>query len=162
MSLGVNKSKIFLSLKDGKIALKKRSGEIALYDFIEGYLVELKKVDREFKGEIVPYWYIDLQDNKGDIYSLAIHYNSGVAKSIINSLGSVEDLGLIRIETYLKDEFTKAVVYNNGERLNWKYTDLPPVEMVKVGDKTIKDESKRMELFNNLASEISGKVSRVI
>jgi hypothetical protein len=162
MSLGVNKSKIFLSLKDGKISLKKRSGEIALYDYIEGYLVEIKKVDREFKGEIVPYWYIDLQDNKGDIYSLAIHYNSGVAKSILNSLGSVETLGIVRIETYLKDEFTKAVVYNNGERLNWRYTELPPVEMVKVGDKTVKDESKRMELFNNLASEISGKVSKVI
>lgn len=162
MSLGTNKKKIYLSLKEGRIALKKRSGEVALYDYIEGSLVDIKKIDREFKGEIVPYWYIDLQDNRGDIYSLAIHYNSGVAKSIINSLGSVEELGLIRIETYLKDEFTKAIVYNNGERLNWKFTELPPVEMVKVGDKTVKDESKRMELFNNLASEISGRVSRVI
>lgn len=162
MSLGNNKQKIYLSLKDGKIALKKRSGEASLYDYIEGYLVGINKVDREFKGEIVPYWYIELQDNKGEIYSLAIHYNSGVAKSIINSLGSVETLGIVKIETYKKDEFTKAVVYNNGERLNWKFTELPPVETVKVGDKTVKDETKRMELFNNLASEISGRVSRVI
>lgn len=159
MSLGVKPKIIYLSIKDGKINCKTARG-VVNYDYVEGSLVNVEKRERDFNsGETVFYWYIDLQDNKGEIYSLALSYNSGVAKSILNSLASVDKFGIIRIEAYLKDGFSKVSVYNNGERLNWRYSELPPVDLIQVGDKTVKDESKRMDLFNQIAESIVRKVS---
>lgn len=162
MSLGVKQAKSYLNIKEGKIIHKTGAGKEALYDFIEGYLVDITKRDREFKGETVVYWYFDIQTETGEIYSLSIHYSSGVAKSILNALGSAEVLGKIRIETYQSGDFTKAIVYNNGERLSWKYSELPPLEEIKVGDKLVKDDSKRMDLFNQMAQDIVNKINRII
>lgn len=162
MSLGIKQGKIYLNIKQGKIVHRTGTGQEALYDFIEGSLVDITQRDREFKGETVVYWYFDIQTETGEIYSLSIHYSSGVAKSILNALGSAEVLGKIRIETYQSGDFTKAVVYNNGERLSWKYSELPPLEEVKVGDKLVKDDSKRMELFNRMAQEIVTKINTLI
>jgi len=161
MSLGVKQRKTYLNIKDGKIALKQPNGELALYDSIEGSLVGLRKQPRAFKGETVIYWYIDLQDEDGETYSLSLHYNSGVAKAILNSLASADTLGRIKIETYLKNEFTKTLVYNNGEKLSWKYAELPPLEILEVGGKIIKDDSKRMRFFEGIAEEIINKVNPV-
>jgi hypothetical protein len=161
MSLGVKQKKTYLNIKDGKIALKKPNGETALYDSIEGSLVGITKLPREFKGEPVTYWYFDIAEPGGETYSLGLHYNSGVAKAILNSLASAETLGRIKIETYLKNEFTKTSVYNNGERLSWKYAELPPLEILEVGGKIIKDDSKRMRFFEGIAEEIINKVNPV-
>lgn len=155
MSLGIKHKKTYLSIKDGKITLKRPDGEKALYDSIEGSLVGISKQRREFNGEPVIYWYIDLRDESGELYSLSLPYSSGVAKAILNSLASVESFGNIKIETYLKGEFTKTQVYNNGEKLSWKYRELPPVETIKLGEKTVKDDSKRMELFEQIAETIN-------
>lgn len=161
MSLGVKQKKTYLNIKDGKIAVRRPDGAQALYDYIEGSLTGIKKQPRAFKGETVTYWYFDLEGDGGETYSLGLHYNSGVAKAILNSLASADTLGRIKIETYLKNDFTKTLVYNNGEKLNWKYTELPPVETVELGGKTVKDDSKRMELFEEIAGELVNKVNRV-
>jgi hypothetical protein len=162
MSLGVKQNKIYLNIKEGKISHKSQTGEESLYDYVEGSLVGISKRDREFKGETVVYWYIDLLGETGELYSLSIHYSSGVAKAILNSLASVDVLGKIRIETYQSGDFTKTIVYNNGERLNWKYPELPPIEDLRIGDKIIKDDSKRMILFNEIAQDLVNKVNIVI
>lgn len=133
-NLGVKKSKIYLNIKEGKIVHRATTGAEALYDYVEGNLVGITKKEREFKGESLLYWYLDIEADNGDIYSLSAPYNSGVVKAILNSLASVENLGRVKIETYQKGDFTKAVVYNNGERLSWKYSELPAIEEVKVGD----------------------------
>lgn len=159
MSLGVKQSKTYLNIKEGKIVHKQSSGEEAMYDFIEGTLIGISKKDREFKGETVVYWYIDLKTESGEIYSLALTYSSGVAKGILNSLASTETLGMIRIETYLSGDFTKVVVYNNSEKLAWRYPELPPIEEVKVGGKTVKDDSNRMRLFEQIAKELTDKIN---
>lgn len=158
MSLGVKSEKTFLNIKNGKILYRKLSGEELFYDFVEGKLVDITHRLREFKGEQIKYWYIDLEAEGGVTYSLSLHYTSGVAKSIFNALASADTLGTIKIETYQSGEFTKAVVYNNGERLSWKYKELPPIEEVKVGDKIIKDDTRRMFFFAELAKELKRKI----
>jgi hypothetical protein len=162
MSLGVKPKVVFLSIKDGKITRKTARGSLERYDYVEGILINVECRERDFTGETVLYWYFDIQESRGEIYSLALSYNSGIAKSILNSLASVDKFGVIRIEAYSKDGFNKVMVYNNGQRLDWRYRELPPVEEVIVGDKTVKDESKRMELFNNIAKELGYKLSKVI
>lgn len=163
MGLGVKQGKTYLNIKEGKIVHRSSTGQEALYDYVEGSLIEISKRDRNFNGETVVYWYFDIQTGAGEIYSLSTYYTSGVAKAILNSLASIDGSpGKIKIETYQSGGFTKIVVYNNGERLSWKYPELPPIEEVKVGDKLVKDDSKRMDLFNQIAQEIVTKVNTII
>lgn len=156
MSLGVNQSKTYLNIKEGKITSRDKEGKELSYDYVEGYLGEITIKEREFKGEPVKYWYVDLKDKSGVVYSLALPYYSGVAKSLFNSLASATDYSKeIKIQPYLSGEFTKVVVYSGGVKLSWKYPELPPVEEVKVGDKTVKDDSKRMQFIVNLVNQIN-------
>ena len=154
MSLGVKQNKTYLNVKEGKIHLKGLS-----YDFVEGYLRGIEIKDREFRGEVVKYWYIDLESQSGELYSLAIPYYSGIAKSLFNSLASAKDFSKeIKIQPYQVGDFTKVVVYSGGEKLSWISSSLPPVDEVKVGDKIVKDESKRMEFIVTLVSKINSKI----
>jgi len=159
MSLGTKQNKTFLNIREGKIVKKGPTGE-EVYTYVEGYLGGIYTREREFKGEKVMYWYIDLQEpSGGEIYSLSIPYSSGVAKSILNALASAQDLGMVKIEVYQSGEFTKAVVYNNGQRLSWKYPQLPPLEEIQVGGRTVKDDSKRMEFIEGIAREVADKIN---
>lgn len=157
MSLGIKKNRIYLNVKEGKIT----QGESS-YDYVKGELVDIRKQTREFKGEEVVYWYFDLQSPEGGLYSLSLHYSSGVAKSILNCLASTEDYRDIKIETYPSGEFTKALVYSNGQKLAWKYQEFPAIEEVKVGSKLVKDDSKRMAFFEDIASQIVNRINSLI
>jgi hypothetical protein len=154
MSLGIKTQKTYINIKEGKIFLGSTP-----YDFIEGTLKGIELRDREFKGEAVKYWYIDIKSSGGDLFSLALHYNSGVAKSLFLSLASAPDfLKELRIEPYLSGEFTKINTYLGGERLLWKVNKLPDIEEVTVGSKIVKDDSKRMEFIEGLVSDINSKL----
>lgn len=154
MSLGTNQTKTYLNVKEGKIY----QGNTP-YSFVEGYLKGIEQKDREFKGEPVKYWYVNLASNQGELYSLALPYSSGVAKSLFNSLASAEQFTKpIRIETYISREFTKVSVSIDGVRLSWKDKNLPPVKQIQVGDKIVKDDSERMSFIVNLVNEINTKI----
>lgn len=162
MSLGSKQNKTFLNIREGKIVKRHTNGSEELYTYVEGYLAGITKREREFKGEKVDYWYLDLQEpSGGEIYSLSVHYSSGVAKSIINALASAEELGLVRIEVYQSGDYTKAVVYNNSLRLSWKFSELPPLEEIQVGGKTVKDDSKRMEFIEGMAQGIRERIKYI-
>jgi hypothetical protein len=151
MSLGTLQNKIYLNIKEGKVFNKDNP-----YEYVEGYLKGIEIKDRSFRGETIKYWYINLESQSGELYSLALSYNSGIAKSLFNSLASATDFSKeVKIKPYLSGEFTKLVTYLGGEKLNWKYPELPPIEEVRVGDKIIKDDSKRMNLIVNLVTEIN-------
>jgi hypothetical protein len=154
MSLGTLQDKIYLNIKEGKVF----KGATA-FEYVEGYLKGIDVKDREFRGEAIKYWYVNLQSQSGELYSLALPYYSGVAKSLFNSLASVTDFTKeIRIRPYQSGEFTKVVTYSGGEKLNWKHTELPPIDEVKIGDKIVKDDSKRMSLIVNIVTEINTKI----
>ena len=156
MSIGKVKSKTYLNIKEGRIIARNKDGKEEAYDYVEGYLMAIYTRDREFKGETVKYWYIDIEDKAGNAYSLALHYGSGVAKSIFNSLASLDNtLEEIKIQPYQSGEFTKVIVYSGGKKLNWKYPELPEVKEVKVGEKVVKDDSERMLFFENIVKEIN-------
>jgi hypothetical protein len=151
----ISKGKTYLNLKEGKII---KAG--APLEFLEGYLKAIDKRDREFRGETVKYWYVDIEPLEGDeLYSLAIPYYSGAAKSLFNSLASAEDFTQpVKIETYLSSGYTKVKVSQGAERLSWKAPELPPIEQIKLGDRVVKDESKRMEFIVNLVNLITSKI----
>jgi hypothetical protein len=154
MSLGVKQNKTYLNIKEGKIY-----NQNTAYDYVEGYLKGIELKDREFRGETVKYWYINIESQSGELYSLALSYGSGVAKSLFNALASAPDFSKeIKIQTYQSGDFTKVVVYLGTDKLSWKVNELPKVEEVKVGDKIVKDDSKRMEFIVTLVNDINTKI----
>lgn len=156
-------NKIYLNINRGQVERALGGGRKEFYSFVEGRLVSIFEKVRDFHGEKVIYWYIDLQDESGEVYSIGFHHNSGVLVSIINSMASAEALSsssVIRISPYERNGFTKVSVYCNGEKLDWKIKELPPIEEVKTANgKVFKDDSKRMEILSGLAQEIRERIS---
>lgn len=149
----------FLNVKDGKILRK--DGLIAdEFNFVEGTLERIFQKERDFNGETLLYWYMNLRDEKGDLFSLGLPYSSGVFKSIILSLASCETIGLspVKIETYLKDGHTKVVVSSGGRKLDWITKELPPLTEQRVGGKVVKDDTARMEYICSLVEDIKSKI----
>lgn len=148
---------VFLNVKDGKL-IRRDGLVIEEFDFVEGTLEKIYTKEREFNGERVLYWYVPLRDDNGDLYLLGLPYSSGVFKSIVLSLANddrLTPLSTIRIETYLKDGRTKVSVYDQGEKLNWITSELPPVRETQVGGRIVKDDSERMSFIAGLVKKIN-------
>lgn len=153
--------KSYLSINGGKVIIDRGNGKKESFSFVEGVIEGIYQKERNFNGENVNRWYLDLRDGT-EIYSICFPYNSGVFKSIILALASDEALDSstpIRLEPYERNNYTKIKVYSDGVKLDWITKELPPVEEVMVGGRKIKDESKRMELICNLCNTINGRIT---
>lgn len=152
-----NTPRTYLVVSKGKIEKYEKDKERTQYDYIEGTIDGIYSRERTFRGERVTYWYIDIRDKK-NLYSMGFPYGSGTFKSIILSLASVKELNKrtpIRIETYLKNQYTNVVVWADGNKLDWATKELPPIEEMNVGDRTIRDDSKRMQFISSLVTTIN-------
>lgn len=150
--------KTYLNIKDGAVVKRTEAGE-ERYSFVEGSLEDVTIRQRTFRGEKTPYWYIDLRDGaSGELYSLGFPYSSNIFKSIIMALATAEDFRSIMIKPYQQGGYDKAVVYSEGVKLDWISKSLPPVEEVKRGGLSIKDDSKRMEYICSLAEAVRGRL----
>lgn len=152
----------WLSINHGKVELNE-NGEKQLFEYVQGYLVAIYTAPRTYNGEQVTKWFIDLEDGDEELYSISFPYNSGTFKSIVLALASDEGLTSgtsVRIEPYLKGNFTNVVVKANGCKLNWVTKELPPVESVCINGRTYKDEGKRMELIITLVKTINSRAKQ--
>ena len=155
MPLGNLKKTTYVSVKDGRLVTKNEGGQEATHDYLEGTLVDITTRTKEFGREKVTSYLIEFHDEAGERLILSVGEKSGVARSVLNSLASVNgNLGKVRIVAYVKDGYSKVVVYNNGNRLAWKYPEIPLVEERDVGGVTLKDDSKRVLFFRSLAELI--------
>lgn len=146
--------KTFLNIKGGAIVRKTDDGE-QRYSYVEGAVEGIYTKERTFRNEKVVYWYIDLRDETGELYSLGFSFRSNVFKSIIMCLATATSLDKVRIEPYTKNGYDKVVVYANGKKLDWIGRQLPPIEDVNVGGRLIKDDGLRMAFISDLVREIS-------
>lgn len=163
MPLGTDnqKRRLFLNFRDGALVHKDRDGNVRLYDYAEGYLRSITTPTRTYGPETVKVWNFELEDPEtGDVYVLSTSYSSGIAKSLLLALASPERLGLVRVSTYLKDDYPRVKVVSDGERLDWKYKaeDFPPVEVVNVGGKEVRLDAERMKFFERVADEVRAKI----
>lgn len=157
-----DKRKIYLNIKDGAVVRRTDSGE-QKFSYVEGRLEAITTKERNFRGEVVVYWYIDLRDTEsGELYSLGFPYSNNIYKSIILSLSSDETLSpenVVRIEPYLKNGYDKVVVWLNGVKLDWVVKTLPPVEEVTIGGRRVKDDTKRMEYICSLTETLKSRIA---
>ena len=157
---GQDKRKTYLNIKDGAIVKRTPEGE-EKYSYVEGRLERLSTKERNFRGEIITYWYLDLRDDEsGELYSLGFPYGSNTFKSIILQMASEDGLQAIRggstlrIEPYSKNGYDKVQVWGEGVKLDWATRNLPPVESQQIGGRIVRDDSKRMALICDLANKV--------
>ena len=162
MALGQIEKAIYVSVKDGRLVTKDQSGKEQTHDYLEGRLVNISSKVKDFGGESVTQYLFEFKDDAGERFILSTGEKSGIARALLNSLASIEgEVGTIRVVPYLKDGYTKILLYHNGERLNWKHNELPPLEEKQVAGATIKDDTKRIVFFRSIAEELRGRVTQV-
>jgi hypothetical protein len=155
MALSVKQKTKYINIKEGKLYSEGKP-----FDTLEARLERIRLQDREFRGEVIKYWYFDLVGAKAERYSLGIHYRSGVARSLINTLASVQDFSKpVTITPYQSGDYTKVMVEQRGEKLSWLKPELPPVQTVTLpsGELT-KDDSNRVNFFRDLADDINSRI----
>lgn len=156
--------KTYFSVAHGKL-VKTENGQKEFFSAVGGQIEGLFQKDRKFNGETVVYWYLDLRDeDTGELYSIGFPYYSNTFKSVILALASSKTLQRgtqITLETYEKDGNTKAKVYEEDSRLDWVTKDLPPIEVVTIGNKKVKDDTKRMRLISQYAIEVGKRLGSI-
>lgn len=152
--------KYYLSIVEGSLVHKEK-GEKSLYSFVSGFLERIYQQERTFNGEDVAYWYINIRGEKGELYSLCLPFRSGVFKSIVLSLASVENLLLepIKIEPYKKGDYTRVNVYSGERKLDWIVKELPAVEELVIAGQKVKDDTRRMALIARLVEKINERLA---
>lgn len=151
--------KLYLTISNGQI-VHSQDGKKEYYSFVEGTLEKIYKRERNFNGETVLYWYIDIRGEKDELYSISLPFKSGTFKSIVLSLASEPALALstVKIEPYKKGEYTKVVTSSNGKRLDWIVKELPEVETLYIAGQPVKDDTKRMEYIESLVQDINSRL----
>lgn len=162
MALGNNepiKRTTFLNIKDGKVYAKNPNGSLSAYGFVEGVITSIAVKDRRTNaGAPFKDWAIEMNDpDTGDEYTLCISYRSGVMVSLIMSLASdLEHVGeRVRIEPYMKGQYTNIAVYLDGIKLDWLTRDLPPVEYQEVAGQRIRNDAARMQFLHEWVNRIN-------
>ncbi len=166
MALGTidtdSRRKIFLTISHGKVVHYLSGGEKEFFKNVEGTLSDITIKERSFNGKDTPFWYMDIRDGK-ELYSISLPYSSGTFKSIILSLASYRSLckeTKVIIEPYERNNFTKVVVYADGEKLDWVVKELPPLKEVVVGSSTYTDDTERMNYIRGIASQVRERIGR--
>ena len=163
MALGQRQDrKTYLSITHGKV-VKGTGDSRQYYTYIDGCIEAIYTRHSHFGGDDVVRWYIDMRDGE-ELYSICLPYSSGVFKSIILSLSSLDELSSsthVRIEPYEgRNGYTKVVVYADGVKLDWITKQLPPQEIVTIGGKQVKDDSKQMEYISSLCATITERIKK--
>lgn len=136
------------------------------YNNLQGEIISLTHSSYEFEGETKNKFIMTLRDKEGDM-QLEGNFNS-LAYSLFNSLAGTNNLGDIEISVWLDKEiregkqYPKLGVKNNGGKTTWKYdwaNDIPKPEKVKVGAKTVTDDSKVVEFWKKVVEEIGMKLN---
>lgn len=162
MGLGIEKKekKVFLNLNNGKVE-RTSNGRKEQFSYIEGNLLKIYDYERTFNGQKSKYWYIDMIDEEGVVYAIGFGYESGLFKTIVLSLASDDTItkdSVIRLEPYIKGGYTKAVVWNEGVKLDWVVREMPPLKEIKIGNRIIKDNTERMNFICKCVDDINGRI----
>ena len=164
MALGQHQQerKTYLSINHGKVV--QGTGESKqLFSYVDGNIEAIYTKRSTFGSEVVTRWYIDLRDG-ADLYSICLPYSSGVFKSIILALAAEQSLTastLVRIEPYKgKNGYTKVVVYADGVKLDWIKKQLPPQDVLTIGGKQVKDDTRQMEFIESYVRLIQGRIEQ--
>lgn len=153
-------SKIYLNVKNGQIVRRTEHGE-EYFSYVDGKLENIYTKERNFRGETLLYWYIELRDEEtGELYALGFPYTNNVFKSIALQLPTALSFDNVRIEPYSKNGYDKVQVWAEGVKLDWITKQLPPLKDVSVGGRIVKDDTDRMNLIRGYVNNVLKRIGK--
>lgn len=138
------------------------------YDSMNGNLAGIEHSTYEYEGETKHKCKLILKDADGTKNSVESNFNN-LLYSLLNSLANCEpgfiamnlSLGKAKIIDGKEGKRYPSIwLKNNGEEVKWKYSadQLPRPEKIKAGSKTVLDDTKVIEFWKNVISEIKPKL----
>ena len=150
---------IRFDIRKGKFAQWMGQGQQAReYGFIQGCLAGISLRKRETaNGEMT---YMDLHFRNGDIrFDVSSIASSSVAAEIVSKLVNIRDFkSTVRIDVWLKDQFTNCSVRENGEKLPFRI--LPKVDRRQKGFSTSFDTSERDAAVMAMIDELNARAAQ--
>lgn len=159
--LGNRANRTFLSIGHGKIQKKNLStGEIDLYDTLEGQFKGIRSRDARFNDGVVRVYDFIFTDGNEE-FVLSLQANGGVARGIILSLANMQNpsAGRVKICTYSKGDYTNTAVYQDNVLVKWVEGKVPEIETFTRNNKTFTDDSARVAFVENLVADINGRIA---
>lgn len=160
-----NQNRIFLGISKGKITHRVQGqDEPELFDGIEGVLKDIVIRKASVKEKEMEFMDLIIQDG-GNEYDLSVLLESGVARSLIMSLASIQNfVGRLSIEPYMAKDgiHTNVAVTFNAQKVGWvvSMSELPALEkIVTANGKEFIDDSKRSAYLRNLLTGIQQRVA---
>jgi len=160
-------SKTYFSInKEGRVKHKNEAGEIELYDYLEGRLISIEPKDGEYEGQKTFRINIVLEDG-GELLALECGRFSGFGRDLITKLINSADYQKIRLTPFISvdkvnnKEYIRGSVRSNNEKIQLtddEFALIPKVDIVKIGNKEIVDDTERNVYIDNLIEKLSAKV----
>lgn len=128
------------------------------YDFVQGYLTGISLQKRETAGGEMTY--LDLHFVSGGVrFDVSAIASSSVAAELISKLVNIRNTrSSIRIDVWMKEQYTNCTVYENGEKLPFRA--LPKVERKQRGFSASFDTSLRDEAVMKMIDELNGRIAQ--
>lgn len=125
--------------KDGKLEVyqgKDLQGNVItlLTDYIVGYITDITEYKSVYNNIEQPYLRIHFVDENQVKSTLQVHELSYFTRSLFNKLLGADLNKMVKIGSWVKDEYINPVVYQDDVRVEWKYDPktLPKAKEVKL------------------------------
>ena len=147
----------YLNMKQGKFARKNANGDIELFDAVDGIITAAEFKDDEYQGTKFRKLLLTLVDGD-ERYLVQVRTDSGYFRGLTNSIANADISQPMKLIASSKQvdgkPQTTIFVTQHGHPMKWKWTkdnmgELPPLESVKLKGKTVYDNSKQLEFFEN-------------
>lgn len=141
------------------------------FNTFSGHLTDIKHSTYQYEGETKNKVEFTLKDADGTTNILSANF-SNLTYSLLNSLAGCNpekiemnlSLGKAKvIDGKMGKQYPSIWVKNNGEEVKWKYefAAIPKATDVKVGNKTVKDDTKVVEFWIKVINEIKPKLTAI-
>lgn len=131
---------------------------------VSGTLTKVETYEKQYEGDITPLVKVFIEDKeKNESYLLDLRYNM-LSRNLFNTLISLETFGDLKIglwERKKDDKTYPAISLRQSDKMvNWKFEikDLPPVDKVIVGKKTVTSFDNLNDFFIEKLKEFSDRV----
>lgn len=158
MGLENNQGKlIFVNIKEGKLYIKPKDGEIQFFDKISGTIVKVEFSEDEYQGkkyEKAKFLIVDGSDK----YLLQVRTDSGYFRGLCNKLRSGDPTKPVKISASYKMENDKpqttCFVEQGGQSLRHTFTkdnhgDFPQLEKISFKGNDMWDGSKQIQYWKD-------------
>lgn len=158
MGLEKNQGKlIFINIKEGKLYIKPKDGEVQFFDKLSGTIVKVEFSEEEYQGkkyEKAKFLMVDGDDK----FLLQIRTDSGYFRGLCNKLKSGDPTKPLKISASYKMENDKpqttCFVEQNGQSLKHTFTkdnpgDYPQLEKISFRGQDMWDGTKQIQYWKD-------------